>query len=74
MFEYNARLVKRHAWEPLDELMDGCVIFQVLEERRHRHARASEDPGAADASRVKLDGCARGPIDHEGDASTGTGS
>ena len=64
MLEYGACLLERHAGEPLDELMDGCVVFEILEERCHRHARPTENPCAAEASGVALDGSACGPVDH----------
>lgn len=64
MLKHNARLLKRHAGKPLNELMDGSVVFEVLEERCHRHARASKDPRTANASGIALDGSAGGPIDH----------
>jgi hypothetical protein len=38
VFKYDAGLIKRYAREPFNELMDGRIILQVLEERRHWHA------------------------------------
>jgi hypothetical protein len=64
VLEHNACLLKSYAREPLNELMDRCVIFEVLEQRRYRHARAAKDPRTTDASGVALDGSARGPVDH----------
>lgn len=56
VLEHSARLLERHAGKPLDKLMNGCVVFVVFEERCHRHARPSEDPGSADSSGVAPNG------------------
>jgi hypothetical protein len=64
VLEHNACLLKSYAGEPLNELMDRCVIFEVLEERCYRHARASKHPRTANASGVALDGSASGPVNH----------
>jgi hypothetical protein len=71
VFKDNAGLLKRHAREPLDELVNGSVVFEVLEERSHWYARASKHPGSAHAGGVALNGRARGPVDHASDGSTG---
>jgi hypothetical protein len=55
-----------NAGEPLNELMDRRVIFEVLEERGNRNPRASENPSTTDAIRVALDIGARRPINHGG--------
>jgi hypothetical protein len=63
-------LFKRYAGEPLDELMDGRVVFQVFEERSHRHSGAAKNPSATYASGVAINGSACGPVNHQKDAST----
>lgn len=30
MLQHGTYLFERHAWKPLDELVDGSVIFEVL--------------------------------------------
>ena len=53
-----------NAGEPLNELMDRGVFFEVLEERGNRNPRASENPGTTYAIRVALDIGASRPINH----------
>lgn len=53
-----------NAGEPLNELMDRGVFFEVLEERGNRNPRASENPSTTYAIRVALDIEARRPINH----------
>ncbi len=51
-----AGLFQGDSREPLNELMDASVVFEVLEEGSDRNPRAAKDPDAADAVRVTLDG------------------
>jgi len=50
--------------EPLNELMDRGILFEVLEERGNRDPRAPKNPCTTDAIRVALDIGARRPINH----------
>ena len=52
MLQYRASLFKRDARKELDKLSDRNAVFEVLEQRRNRHTRATKDPGSADAIRV----------------------
>jgi hypothetical protein len=40
------------------------AVFEIFEERRHRHTTAPEDPGSTDALRVPFSGGASRPINH----------
>ncbi len=71
MLQHRAYLLDGNAGEPLYELMGRRVVFEVLEESSHWHARATEHPGAAHAGRVTLDGSTCRPINHAVDGSTG---
>lgn len=65
MFQNVTSLRQGDAGKPLDELMDGCVFFEVLEECGNRNPRASENPGTTYAIRVALDIKAGRPINHK---------
>lgn len=56
MPQHGASLLKGYAREQLSELADGHAVFEVLEERCDRHARASENPGSAYPLRVAFYG------------------
>ena len=64
VIEHSTNLVKRDAGKPFDELRHEGAVFEILEERRHRHTSAPEDPSSADAFRVPFNGGASRPIDH----------
>ena len=49
VIEHGTNLVKRDARKPFDELRHGSAILEILEQRGHRHARATKYPSAADA-------------------------
>lgn len=68
---YCTRLGQRGAGEQLCEFTDGNTVFQVLEQRPNRHARAAEHPGHVDALGVALNSCTGRPIDHARHRSTG---
>jgi hypothetical protein len=55
MLEYDTRLFLRDAGKPFDKLMDGRIVFQVLEKRGNWHARSAKYPRATNASGVTLD-------------------
>ena len=65
VFQYVARLSQRDTGKPFDELVDGGIFFQILEERGNRNPRASENPSTTYAIRVALDIGAGRPINHE---------
>ena len=64
MFQYVTSLRQGNTGEPLNELMDRGIFFEVLEERGHRNPRASKNPSTTYAIRVALDIVARRPINH----------
>ena len=66
MFQNVTSLRQGNAGEPLKELMDRGIFFEVLEERCNWASCASENPGTACAIRVGLDIVARRPINHGG--------
>ena len=71
MFQHRTRMLQRDPGEPLDELVDRGVIFQILEKRGHRDTGAAKDPRTTHTSGVSFNGRACGPVDHIHDASTG---
>ena len=70
MLQHGSRLLDRNAREPLDELVQRSVVFEVLEQRCDGHARAPEHPCAAEDGGVLLYRAASGPVNHENDGST----
>lgn len=46
--------------------MKRRIVFEILEQRRDRYARAAEDPGAAYATGIPFDSSAGGPVNHVG--------
>ena len=52
MFQHVAGLVQRDAGEPLQKLMNGCAVFEVLEQGGSRYTGATKYPGPAHACRV----------------------
>jgi hypothetical protein len=65
VFQNVTSLRQGDAGKPLDELMDGCVFFEVLEECGNRNPRASENPSTTYAIRVALDIKAGRPVNHK---------
>src|SRR5207244_10059436 len=53
-----------HAGKPLQELIDGRAVLEVLEERAHRNACAAKQPRAADLAGHALHHRALTPIEH----------
>jgi len=51
-----------HPREPLEEVLNASAIFEILEERKDRHAGPSEDPRTTDPFRRTLDFQALRPI------------
>lgn len=64
VFQDVTSLRQGNAGEPLNELMDRRVFFEVLEERGNRNPRSSENPSTTNAIRVALDIGASRPINH----------
>ena len=62
MFQDVTSLRQGDAGKPLNELMDGGVFFEILEERGNRNPCASKNPSTTYAIRVALDIHARRPI------------
>ena len=46
MLKDGSSLRQADARKPFNELVDGCAVFQILEERCHRHTRTPKKPGA----------------------------
>lgn len=66
MLKHVARLSQGNAGKPLDELVNGRILFEILEKCGNRHPRAAENPGTTYAFRVAFDIGAGRPIDHGG--------
>ena len=58
VLQHGANLLDCDAGKPLNELRDERAVLEVLEERRHRYARATKEPVAAVAFGVVFDGIA----------------
>jgi hypothetical protein len=54
VIQYGASLLYRHAREPIQELVQRGIVFEVLEKGCDRDARAAEHPGAADTQNPAL--------------------
>lgn len=64
MVEDGPYLLARDAWEPLQEIVHGSIVLEILEERGHRHARAAKQPSTAVAIGIAFDRRAGGPANH----------
>ena len=62
MIELASGLFWGDALEPIEELVERRIVFEVLKESRHQHTTAAKHPGAARQSREAHDGRAREPI------------
>jgi hypothetical protein len=69
VLEHGTGLLQRNTGEPLDELINVRAVFEVLEQREDRHARATEHPCSTDPIRMPLGGGAGRPIDHNANGS-----
>jgi len=49
-------LFRSHARETLEDVMERSIILEILEQRRHLHARSPKHPSPAHSSGVALDG------------------
>ena len=64
MVEHGADLLESDTRKPIHELRRDRTIFEILEERRYRHARAAKHPDTAHAVGIPFNGRASRPIDH----------
>jgi hypothetical protein len=55
-FENSFDLFLRHTGKPIEELADGCAVFDVLEKRLDWNPRAAKNPRAADLARHPFNG------------------
>jgi len=60
MVEHGADLLESDTRKPIHELRRDRTIFEILEERRYRHARAAKHPDTAHAVGIPFNGRARG--------------
>ena len=65
MFKYGFDLLMRHAWKPLQKLIDRDARFQVFEKRLNRYPSSTEHPRATDLFVRALDFRAITPIEHD---------
>jgi hypothetical protein len=65
VFQNGFHLLACHTRKPFKKVVHRCAIFEVLEERRYRHARAFEQPRTADFARHALDRRTLVPIKHD---------
>jgi hypothetical protein len=65
VLKYLLQLLERDTGEPFHELGERSTVFQVFEQRRHGHARATEHPRATENARSRFDRRTGGPINHE---------
>ncbi len=56
VLEHEACLLPSNPGKPFQKVRELRTVLKVLEERRHRHARAAEYPRATDPLGVSLDG------------------
>jgi len=47
ILQHAAYLCARHAWKPLNKIVDRCPVFQVVEQSSNRDAGSLEDPTPA---------------------------
>src|SRR2546425_13348676 len=64
MVEHGADLLESDTRKPIHELRRDRTIFEILEERRYRHARDAKHPDTAHAVGIPFNGRASRPIDH----------
>jgi len=64
VMQHGLDLLARHAREPVQEIVHPGTVFEILEQRPHRHTRAPDQPLAADPSGSALNGRAFAPIKH----------
>jgi len=62
--EHRQHLFAAHTGKPFEELLDGRSAFEILEQGAHGHARALEQPRAANLARHALDDGTLCPIQH----------
>src|ERR1043165_4777310 len=63
-FQNGFNLFARHAGKPFEKLADSRPVFEILEERLHRNARAAKNPRAADLAGHAFNGGTLTPIEH----------
>ena len=64
VFQYGLNLFARHAGKPFKKIVHCRAVFEILKQRRHRHARAFEQPRTADLSSNAFDRRTLAPIQH----------
>src|SRR2546421_2140919 len=57
-------LITSNTWEPSQEIVNPSAAFEILKKRSDRHARAFEQPFAADLSRDAFNCGTLSPIEH----------
>jgi hypothetical protein len=63
--ENDLYLITSYTGEPRQEIVDPSAVFEILEKRSDRHARAFEQPFAADLPRDALHRTTLIPIEHD---------
>ncbi len=64
MFQHGFRLLTGNAGEPLQKIVQPRAVFEVLEERLHRHPRARKHPSTAYLAGHLLNPRAFMPVHH----------
>ena len=64
MGQDGADLRQRHPGEPLHEVMDWHIVFQIFEEGYDGYTRSAKQPRTAVPFRVLRDRFAGGPVNH----------
>jgi hypothetical protein len=64
-------LLACHSREPNQKVINPCTALEILEQSPHRHARAFEQPLAADFARNTCDRWALAPVKHASDSTGG---
>ena len=44
VFQHRFHLFAGHAWKPFEKIVHRRAVFEILKQRRYRHARAFEQP------------------------------
>jgi hypothetical protein len=65
VFQHGLDLFAGYAGEPFEKIVHRRAVFEILKQRRHRHARVFEQPRAADLSGDAFHGGTLAPIQHD---------